>query len=164
MRSIGGSCLGGVLGSIIEVVAGGWLGSVLAELDRAKTNTLLDVPLDACGAAFYLLVGAGIGGIIGAIGGSVIGAGLATFRDTPTPDLPAPEGPTAPSFPESGPESTETELARLKERIAELEQRKREGKGPPPDACGLCGQRIPPDAAQCPACGWTWGTEHVFRA
>jgi hypothetical protein len=29
---------------------------------------------------------------------------------------------------------------------------------PVEDACLSCGQRIPPDAGKCPACGWTWGT------
>jgi len=27
------------------------------------------------------------------------------------------------------------------------------------DACLSCGQRIPPDASECPACGWTWSNE-----
>jgi hypothetical protein len=27
------------------------------------------------------------------------------------------------------------------------------------DVCLSCGQRIPPEASQCPACGWTWGNE-----
>jgi hypothetical protein len=29
------------------------------------------------------------------------------------------------------------------------------------DACLSCGQRIPPDAAKCPACGWTWGKDEA---
>lgn len=28
-------------------------------------------------------------------------------------------------------------------------------------ACLSCGQRIPPDVAKCPACGWTCGTEET---
>src|SRR5262249_44624034 len=81
------------------------------------------------------------------------------------PPIAAPEGRVVPNPPAPVPESTQAELARLKERIAELEQRKRDSsKGSPPDLCGLCGQRIPPDARQCPACGWTWGSDPVFRA
>jgi hypothetical protein len=29
------------------------------------------------------------------------------------------------------------------------------------DTCLSCGQRIPPDAARCPACGWTWSNEET---
>ena len=29
------------------------------------------------------------------------------------------------------------------------------------NACLSCGQRIPPNAAKCPACGWTWANEEA---
>lgn len=31
----------------------------------------------------------------------------------------------------------------------------------PDDVCQSCGQRMPADANQCPACGWTWGSGEV---
>lgn len=32
-------------------------------------------------------------------------------------------------------------------------------KAVPEDTCLSCGQRIPPSATACPACGWTWDSE-----
>jgi hypothetical protein len=45
-----------------------------------------------------------------------------------------------------GPQMAEEQQAAPRPRIGE-------------DACAClsCGMRIPPDAAQCPGCGWTWG-------
>jgi hypothetical protein len=124
-RAVGGSCLGGVLGGVLGVIVGGFLGPVLMGAGQQKTNTIFDLS-GICVGFIGLLVGAGIGGIIGAIGGSVLGVGVAT-RSRPDenaalPDTPLPAAPNSLELPE---ESTETELARLKERMAELEERKR---------------------------------------
>jgi hypothetical protein len=109
----------------------------------------------AIGSMVFGLAGACIGGILGAIGGSVFGASSATGRATPSssagpdsqarpgacdpwvgtvekasrsqadPDEPMPRAENA--APE--PESAETEMARLKRRMAELERiKKKDGK------------------------------------
>src|SRR5205807_3381874 len=31
----------------------------------------------------------------------------------------------------------------------------------PEDTCLACGAKVPPEAARCPACGWTWGNEQT---
>lgn len=58
----------------------------------------------------------------------------------------------------SGDRSTRRAEARSRPRMAEERQpapRQRTEE----DACLSCGQRIPPDAGKCPACGWTWESE-----
>jgi hypothetical protein len=116
VRAFGGSCLGGVLGG----GAGVFLGVALGSAGGQDLFNMLN--------AFIL---AGIGGLIGAIGGAVVGAVLAarsTFKGRPAmPDVPVAKVADAVQPPQ---ESTETELARLKERMAELEAR-RLRKDPP---------------------------------
>jgi hypothetical protein len=129
-RAVGGSCLGGVLGGVLGVIVGGFLGPVLMRAGQQKTNTFLDLQ-GTCLGFVGLLIGASLGGVIGAVGGSVFGAGVATRlradESAAPPDTPIPGTPNSPQVP---PESTETELARLKERMAELEARKRREEQP----------------------------------
>jgi hypothetical protein len=129
-RAVGGSCLGGVLGGVLGVIVGGFLGPVLMGAGQQKTNTFLDLQ-DTCVGFLGLLIGASLGGVIGAVGGSVFGAGVATRsradESAAPPDTPIPGTPNSPQLAQ---ESTETELARLKERMAELEARKRREEQP----------------------------------
>jgi hypothetical protein len=129
-RAVGGSCLGGVLGGVLGVIVGGLLGPVLMGAGQQKTNTIFDLS-DICVGFLGLLIGAGIAGIIGAIGGSVFGAGVATRsrrnENAALPDTPLPTAPNSLQLPQ---ESTETELARLKERMTDLEERKRREEQP----------------------------------
>jgi hypothetical protein len=75
---------------------------------------------------FAALIGASIGGVTGAVGGAALGAGVATSsRLEKKPGGQSHEEEESASGPSPLHESTETELARLKERIAELEEQKR---------------------------------------
>ena len=124
-RAVGGSCLGGALGGVLGVIVGGFLGPVLMGAGQQKTNTFLDLQTPFVGLV-GLLIGAALGGVIGAVGGSVFGAAVATRsradESAAPPDTPIPGTRNSAQVPQ---ESTETELARLKERMAELEARKR---------------------------------------
>jgi hypothetical protein len=83
---------------------------------------------DSATHALEVVIGVVIGGILGSITGSAIGAGVAAKWASPsapagaTPGVPSPVVPPAPV-------SAETELAQLKERIAELEQKKGQQEG-----------------------------------
>jgi len=61
----------------------------------------------------------------------------------------------------SGERPTRWAEAPLRSRMAE--ERKPAPRPQTEDACLSCGQRIPPDAAKCPACGWTWDSEPAVR-
>jgi hypothetical protein len=123
-RAVGGSCLGGVLGGVLGIIVGGFLGPVLMGAGQQKTNTFFDLQ-GPCVGFVGLLIGACLGGVIGAVGGSVFGAGIATRpradESTGPPGTPIPRTPNSAQVSQ---ESTERELARLKERMAELESRK----------------------------------------
>jgi hypothetical protein len=124
------------MGAFLGVVIGG---SIVAAADsmsppppapsgesaiEAATFLLLQ---GANGIAFTgaMLCGAGIGGIIGGIGGSVLGAGVAArASSTLARDFPSPMGSSPADVPEPALESPDAELARLKERVAELEAKK----------------------------------------
>jgi hypothetical protein len=69
-----------------------------------------------------MLLGAGIGGTFGVLAGSALGAAIASRSQRDTQDQCQPEA--LDSSP-STPESSESELDRLKARIAELEDKKR---------------------------------------
>jgi hypothetical protein len=134
-RAVGGSCLGAILGGILGVVVGGSV--ALASFEGMGTGTPLDL-LDLLVAPVVLLLGAGIGGLIGAVGGATLGAGIATRGAKRQPA--APPGPQAPLHETSSPfasgqsreaqiarlKELEAELARLKELIAELEGKRTE--------------------------------------
>jgi hypothetical protein len=121
--AVGGSVLGGVIGGVLRVLVGGAIGS--ASFGNNPTNTPLDL-IDPCLGFFGLLIGVGIGGVIGAIGGSAIGAGIATqSRDTESGITPDTAIAPALDSSESLTDSTEAELIRLRQRVAELEERKR---------------------------------------
>ncbi|HMF15251.1 MAG TPA: hypothetical protein VKE94_23210 [Gemmataceae bacterium] len=86
------------------------MASGIAEVSAALTRTVL---------------GAGIGGILGAIGGSVLGAGAAArVSSAREKELASGIAWRAGIVPERPTEPPEAELARLKERVAELEAKK----------------------------------------
>jgi hypothetical protein len=119
-----------VLGGLLGVVVGFLIAN--ASGDQNKPVTSWNDVLAAVFAPFFYVIGvtigAGIGGILGAIAGSTIGAAVAARWASPSasagarPGVPPPEVPPAPM-------SAETELAQLKERIAELEQQKHQQEG-----------------------------------
>lgn len=134
MKAVGGSLGGGCLGGLIGIIAGGLIGyfamhQEMSPQEKKTSDYLLGAPaaFDACGAFFGFLVGAGVGGVIGSIAGSAIGAGAASAspaREQPAVTMAEAQGqpPDRPSAPAGEP--TETELARLEERIAELKRNK----------------------------------------
>jgi hypothetical protein len=123
-RNAGRAALGGCLGAVIGIVLGGGLGYLLA--DAYQPEGFFDFT-----RVFILFLAI----LLGAIGGAALGAAIAARsradESIPMPDIPAPEARPGPPAP---PESTDAELARLKERVAELEERKRreELPGQPP--------------------------------
>jgi len=115
---MGSGCAGGSLGAVLGILIGGFVGPQIA-----IGNNHLHA-FDACVGFLGMLLGAAIGGIVGGIGGSVFGAGLAAkSSSTPTEELPFVMDASSAELPERPTESPDTELARLKERIAELEER-----------------------------------------
>jgi hypothetical protein len=126
-----GGCLGGLSGAFLGVVIGGFLVSVSQESTHEVRGQhvpemALDVSAHLVGDVFAMLMGAGIGGIIGGIGGSVLGAGLAAKASRRRTEEP-PSVKTSRSAKGSEPraESSDAELARWKERVTELETKKR---------------------------------------
>ena len=92
VKTVGGGCLGGLIGAFLGVLIGGLIGSVYygkphptievrgEARDWREGARELEVglalgALDVCGGFFMMVLGAGIGGIIGGVGGSVLGAG-----------------------------------------------------------------------------------------
>ena len=107
------------------ICLGGFLGYVLTGVERHDPGTILGA-FDSCSAAISGFIGAAIGGLLCAVGGAAVGAGLAT--SSRVEQAPAPRFLVRQGVEQSAPvpnESTETELARLKDRIAELEEQKR---------------------------------------
>jgi len=50
-------------------------------------------------------------------------------------------------------------LVRTKQELdifREIERLRNYGRRPPEDACLSCGAIVPPDASECPECGWNW--------
>ena len=132
VKAMGGGCLGGLLGAFLGIVTGGFVGPVLA----TTTNDLRGNPdpfakqasglFDGCFGFIGMWLGAGIGGMIGGIGGSVLGAGLAARgSSTPRGERRSVRGSGSASLPKPPPESPDAELARLKDRVAELEEKNR---------------------------------------
>ncbi len=116
-RAIGGSLLGSLNGGFIGLCLGGFLGPLLAGVEHHPDESGLEM-FDACLGFFFTVVGATIGGVMGAVGGAAIGAGMATAESSSNQQ----------HVLESTDESTDSELGRLKDRIAELEEQ--QGKPP----------------------------------
>jgi hypothetical protein len=150
-KIMGGGCLGGLIGAFLGVVIGGFIGKVYygsphpvdvphpievrggardwregaRELEMELAVGALGT-LDVCGAFFIMVLGAGIGGIIGGVGGSVLGAGVAAKASrTLTKEPPSVEASRSANGSEPPTESPDAELARLKQRVTELEAKKR---------------------------------------
>jgi len=135
---VGGSCLGGIIGCMAGIGIGALLGMTwLAPTPRETKDMKPEEALAGCLGDMIAPIIApifwgGIGGIIGAVAGSALGAGIASRLGTVT----KPQGLDATTaltvagnqrsstMPPPMPESPETELNRLRERIAELEQKK----------------------------------------
>jgi hypothetical protein len=131
-KAIGGSCLGGLVGAVLGIVIGGFVGAVIAPSNNdigKNSHPLAEVTsaiVEAYVCFFAMLLGAGIGGMIGGIGGAVLGAGLAAKSSTTLPEARLSREDSKPTgLPEPQTELPEAELARLKERITELEAKKR---------------------------------------
>jgi hypothetical protein len=101
----------------LGILIGAAIGST-QQSDFPKDGPIDPSLIDGCLGFFGMLLGAGIGGIVGAISGSVLGASVATRSQ---------KAHAAPS----AQESSQTELARLKARIAELEGRRQDDDQPP---------------------------------
>lgn len=118
-RAIGGSLLGGLLGGVLGLGFGGFLGPVLAGVERHPDESVLNV-FDACLGFVFTLVGASIGGVVGAVGGAAIGAGMATGQSSTD----------GRQVLETREESVDSELQRLRSRIAELEEQQQPAAQP----------------------------------
>lgn len=131
-KAMGGGCFGGLLGASIGVAIGGFVGPSIMTSgnnlrnDRDPMAKELSTIFDGCFGFLGMLIGARAGGIIGGIGGSVAGAGLDT-RAAKRRDHAqiAGDDRQSASLLESSSESIDQELARLKERVAELEATRR---------------------------------------
>jgi hypothetical protein len=114
LKIMGGGCLGTLIGAFLGVVIGGFIVSVSQEsTHEVRAQNLPEIGFEIggylFGGALAMLMGTGIGGIIGGIGGSILGAGLAAKASRrQTEELPS-----------------DAELARLKERVTELEAKMR---------------------------------------
>jgi hypothetical protein len=129
-KAVGGSFLGGVLGAILGIIVGVTISRLVGDDDKPTGTGLLDSFIDFIWAIISAIlrpvIFGGIGGVIGAVGGSVLGAALATSsRDQQKEAPPHRQAPQVTGSPALAEESSETELARLKERMAELEEQKR---------------------------------------
>jgi hypothetical protein len=137
-HAILGGCVRGLLGAFLGVVMGGLIGRVAAPPPppgppAGGFSTLGEVFnwIDAAGAAAevatrMMLLGAGMGAIIGGMGGTVLGAWLAARASSrPTGGLRSPMASRSATLPQPPTESADAELARLKELVAELEAKKR---------------------------------------
>jgi hypothetical protein len=132
-KAMGGSCAGGVLGAILGVVIGGLVGQQIAQsgndLKRNPDRTAQAYGdlLDPCMGVFGLIVGVVAGGILGAVGGSVVGVGLAT---TPSASRSPPLSSNSDRVGSLPHDSGTDEIAQLKARVAELEARENRDKMP----------------------------------
>ena len=128
IRAVSGSCLGSVLGGVLGVLLGYviTIASVESHIEEQEKAGDPFVGFYFCFGGFAALFGTGVGGIVGAITGATLGAGVATLRSQ---SAPAEDQPPAASA--TADQSTDTELARLRERIAELEKKKTSGASDP---------------------------------
>jgi hypothetical protein len=129
-RAVSGSCLGGVAGLVLGVLIGGFLGSG-SHSGLPKDGPIDPKPIDACVGFIGMALGAGIGGLIGVLGGSVLGAAIATRpQNDASVTVPDQHLEQERDLPPSAQESSETELSRLKARVAELEEKTRNNDQP----------------------------------
>jgi hypothetical protein len=130
--------VGGVLGGILGVILTFAIASASVDAKRRENekNSNPLAALDLCSAFIVVPLIAGLGGIVGAVAGAALGAGLATKKAVPSsgissvpiPPSSAGESDVGATAAAAAPESAEEELARLRERIAELERQKRTGE------------------------------------
>jgi hypothetical protein len=164
--------LGGFLGALLGIIAGVTISFLVS--DNHKPMGLVDGCVSILAWILMPFIFGGIGGVIGAVGGAVLGTALAIpSRDREIEAPPRRQAAQDTSSPVLGEESTKTELARLKERIAELEEQKRKAepeerlmrkpKGRQergeegssavnPSNCPACGSAIGSQQARCPEC------------
>lgn len=82
-RAVGGSCLGGTLGGVLGVLIGGFVGGLPLFFPRAPDIEALS---DMFTGFVFLLIGSAVGGVAGAVGGSMLGAATAVAKsDGPSP-------------------------------------------------------------------------------
>jgi hypothetical protein len=114
-RSAGRAAFGGCLGVVLGGILGGVIGFLIA--DAYQPQNIFDTT-----RLVILLMGIAFGAISGAAIGAAVAVRLGPSRSQVIPDaLIRPDHKDS----RSPQESMETELARLKERMAELEERKR---------------------------------------
>jgi hypothetical protein len=139
VRVVGGGCLGGLFGAILGIVIGGFVGGSthprtvvthlgpfhhFGEPEREWTELSPEDQRTVQEGRSHL--GMVLGFLIGGFGGSIVGAGLAANRSsTITEEFPCLQDPGSASVPEPPTESPNAELARLKEKIAQLEEKLR---------------------------------------
>jgi len=119
-----GIIVGGFVGGILGLSVGGFLGPILAGVPRQPADSPF-VLFDHCFGFVFGLIGAAIGGVILAVLGAVLGAQM--IQPEGDSEITSSESSSKPSLTEvsvASTESTEMEIERLKERIAELEQQR----------------------------------------
>jgi hypothetical protein len=132
VKTMVSGCLGGLIGAFLSVFVGAYIGAAITSKDPEMATVHRDsggtiaINVNACSWIPGMLIGGGIGGIIGAIGGSVLGAGLAAKASSRLPeDFPSVKKFRPGDVPKRPTQSPDDELPHLKERVAELEAKKR---------------------------------------
>jgi len=130
-KAVLGSLCGGIGGGLVGIVISGFL-SMLRSIERAPKGPDVSPfePLVGLMDIFFGMASAFFFAAIGAVFGAAIGAGLATMSrddskigdETPGQDT-LHRGQGTPSISSDSHESLKSEVARLKERIAEIEGR-----------------------------------------
>lgn len=117
-KAISGGLLGGRCGALAGFAIG-------AAVEYTKTSSRVSPSIgigpvddvagvfDACSGFFGVLLGAGVGAILGGVGGSVLGAGLGARASRRASSGRAGYAPV---------ETPEEEVARLRQRLADLER------------------------------------------
>lgn len=130
IKTISGGCFFGLWGAVIGALIGGWLGPVLATSNNVELRNNPDPQakamasiFDGIGGFVGLIAGVVVGSAVGGIGGAAIGATLLakTSRGDSSNDERRPESISQVNF------SQDDELAQLKQRVEELENKKRRG-------------------------------------
>ena len=120
IRAVSGSCSFGMVGGILGVMLGVWLGQA-----HFREGPLLS-QMGALGRFLAdlmgLLVGATVGGVLGAIGGATVGTFVGTWNPQRKKQGQADDGPPE-NLPADG-STLDAEIARLRHEIDQLEQEK----------------------------------------